>query len=135
MATLPDTTGVDDKFIVAFSIDNGETWLAANATEWSNAEGAANIYNYIPNTGMEVSLDFSAAAGHVMRFAFYAESTISNADNDIHVGNIVLDVVTNTTDIQSVEATDKAVKFIKNGHIYILRDGVIYDAVGRLIRK
>ena len=135
VATLPDTTGVDDKFIVAFSIDNGETWLAANATEWSNAEGAANIYNYIPNTGMEVSLDFSAAAGHVMRFAFYAESTISNADNDIHVGNIVLDVVTNTTDIQSVEATDMAIKFIKNGHIYILRDGVIYDAVGRLINK
>lgn len=135
VATLPDTTGIDDKFIVAFSIDNGATWSAANATEWSNAEGAANIYNYIPNTGMDVSLDFSAAAGHIMRFAFYAESTINNADNDIHVGNIVLEVISNTTDIKAIEANDKAVKFIENGHIYILRDGAIYDAVGRLINK
>ena len=40
----------------------------------------------------------------------------------------------NTTDIQAIEASEKAVKFIENGQLYILRDGVIYDATGRRVR-
>ncbi|MBO7546155.1 MAG: fibronectin type III domain-containing protein [Paludibacteraceae bacterium] len=134
VAQLPDTTGIDDKFIVAFAIDSCTTWLEANATIWNNADGNA-IYNYIPNMGMDVNLDFSAAAGHMVQFAFYAESTVANADNDLHVGNIVLDVISNTTDIQAIEASDKAIKFVENGQIYIRFNGVTYDALGRLIRK
>ena len=134
VAQLPDTTGIDDKFIVAFSIDSCTTWLEANATIWNNADGNA-IYNYIPNMGMDINLDFSAAAGHKLQFAFYAESTVSNADNDLHVGNIVLQVISNTTDIQAIEASDKAIKFVENGQIYIRFNGVTYDALGRLIRK
>ena len=41
----------------------------------------------------------------------------------------------NATDINSIEESDKAVKFIENGQLYIMRNGVVYDAVGRLIRK
>ena len=134
VAQLPDTTGIDDKFIVAFAIDSCTTWLEANATIWNNADGNA-IYNYIPNMGMDVNLDFSAAAGHMVQFAFYAESTVANADNDLHVGNIVLQVISNTTDIQAIEASDKAIKFVENGQIYIRFNGVTYDALGRLIRK
>ncbi len=39
------------------------------------------------------------------------------------------------TNIENVEAKEKAVKFLENGQIYILRDGVVFDALGRVIRK
>lgn len=39
-----------------------------------------------------------------------------------------------TTDINNLEATDKAVKFFENGNLYILREGVVYDATGRVVR-
>ena len=40
----------------------------------------------------------------------------------------------NTTDINSLEASEKAQKFFENGNLYILRDGVVYDATGRVVR-
>ena len=41
----------------------------------------------------------------------------------------------NATDINSIEASDKAVKFIENGQLFIKKNGVVYDAVGRVIRR
>ena len=38
------------------------------------------------------------------------------------------------TGIENVEDQEKAVKFIQNGQIYIRKDGVVYDAMGRVIR-
>ena len=40
----------------------------------------------------------------------------------------------NATNIENVEGQEKAVKFIQNGQIYIRKDGVVYDAMGRVIR-
>lgn len=134
LAGLPDSTGLDDKFMVVFSTDNGATWSEANATIWSNEAGNPNIYNAIPNTGVDILLDFSAAAGHVMRFAFYGESVSSDADNDIHVGNILLDIVGNTTGVDAVMEEGKAMKFFLDGHIYIRMNGKTFDTTGRLVK-
>ena len=38
------------------------------------------------------------------------------------------------TNIENVEGQEKAVKFIQNGQIFIRKDGVVYDAMGRVIR-
>lgn len=38
------------------------------------------------------------------------------------------------TGIENVEGQEKAVKFIENGQIFIRKDGVVYDAMGRVIR-
>ncbi len=40
----------------------------------------------------------------------------------------------NATDIQNIEGCEKAVKFFQNGNLYILRDGVVYDAMGKMVR-
>ena len=40
----------------------------------------------------------------------------------------------NATNIENIAANEKAVKFIENGRILILRDGITYDALGRAIR-
>lgn len=39
-----------------------------------------------------------------------------------------------TTSMADIESEEKAIKFFQNGQLYILRDGVTYDAVGRIIR-
>ena len=40
----------------------------------------------------------------------------------------------NATDIDAIEASEKAVKFIKNGQLFIQKDGVVYDATGRAVK-
>ena len=40
----------------------------------------------------------------------------------------------NATKLEALAETDKAVKFIENGQLLILRDGITYDAMGRVIR-
>ncbi|MBR3647755.1 MAG: hypothetical protein IKN59_05135 [Paludibacteraceae bacterium] len=40
----------------------------------------------------------------------------------------------NTTSINAIEASEKAVKIFENGQMYILRSGVKYDATGRVVK-
>ena len=80
----PNTTGVDDKFAVL--VGDGTSWTTANVVrQWDNA-GSPYILNNIPPAGMTVSLPLGAAGTKYV--AFYAGSTISNADNDLMVDNI-----------------------------------------------
>ena len=46
----------------------------------------------------------------------------------------LVDEENNATNIENVEANETAVKFFENGQIYILRDGITYDAIGRKVR-
>lgn len=46
----------------------------------------------------------------------------------------ILEDENNATGIQNIEDDAEAVKFIKNGQLLIKRDGVVYDAMGRVIR-
>ena len=40
----------------------------------------------------------------------------------------------NATNIENIKVNEKAIKFFENGQLYIKRDGVIYDVMGRIIR-
>ena len=40
----------------------------------------------------------------------------------------------NATNIEAVEAAEEGVKFIQNGKLFIKKNGVVYDAMGRMIR-
>jgi hypothetical protein len=39
------------------------------------------------------------------------------------------------TGIENLREDGKAVKFLENGILYILRDGVVYDTLGRVIQE
>lgn len=88
----PYLNGIDDKFMVIISTDNGATWSQANATIWNNT-GSPNVYNNISNTAQEINIDLSAYVNQSIKIAFYGESTINNADNDIHIDNINVDLI------------------------------------------
>ena len=84
--------GVDDKFIIIVQeMTESPIWTMDNATVWSNQEGADYVYNEIPEHGTTYYIDMSKYAGKNIRVAFYGESTVSNADNYFHFGNISLD--------------------------------------------
>lgn len=130
--TPADTTGTDDIFMVAVSLNAGQTWDSINATVWSNT-GSFPEFNQISRDGMPIWLDFSAYVGNKIKIAFYGQSTVSNADNDLHIGEILLDIVGEGTGIENIEATDKAIKFFRDGNIYIRFNGATYDIVGRKV--
>lgn len=83
--TPPDTSGVDDRFVVL--IGDGFTWSTANIVrEWNNT-GSSYVLNNISPNGERVAISLADHQGH-FRLAFYAGSTLSNADNDFMVNNL-----------------------------------------------
>jgi len=102
----PDrTTGYDDAFVVAISLDNAATWKSEDLTVWANRPFAVHVdqntgdttyvepkyvYNNISSKfgGERIFIDLSKYAGKIINFAFYGESTVSNADNDVHIDNV-----------------------------------------------
>ena len=87
---VADTSGIDDKFMVVISDDAGATWKSENAIVWSNdgqPTGAFSL-NGIPNIPTPISIPLSQYIGKNIKIGFYAESTLSNADNDLHIDNI-----------------------------------------------
>jgi len=45
-----------------------------------------------------------------------------------------LRIVENATNINNIEAVDEAVKFIQNGQLFIKKNGVVYNAVGAVVK-
>ncbi len=83
-------TGVDDRFLIAVSIDGGQTWDAADVVEWNNSGSGQFVYNEVPTIGRTYNINMTNYAGHTVKIGFYGESTTANADNNFHFGNISL---------------------------------------------
>lgn len=98
-----DQTGWDDQFMVVISDDGGKSWKRENATIWNNETtndesdshfvyGKGDyVLNEIPNhsrTNSPISVDLSAYKGKAVKVGFYTESTVQNAYNSLHVGNV-----------------------------------------------
>ena len=82
----PESVGDDDKFIVAITTDNGATWTALST--WDNS--AQHSLASIPHTGTHVNIPLANYANQTVRIAFYGESTVSNADNDLRIDNVMV---------------------------------------------
>lgn len=91
-------TGMDDRFMIIISEDGGATWKMSNATIWDNdsvnhQSGRSLSYNGIPEHGTTYRINLTQYTGKTIAIAFYGESTVSNADNWFHFGNIHLNSV------------------------------------------
>ena len=106
----PATTGVDDKFVVLVSTDDGATWTILR--QWDNADGSKYVYNNIAcsATGENVTIDLSSYADQSVMIAFYGESTVSNADNNLHIDNVAIGVPIAAGDWQTTSSTEKNVQ-------------------------
>ena len=49
-------------------------------------------------------------------------------------GAPALRIIESATNIENIEANEKAIKFIENGKLLIMKNGVVYDTVGTVVR-
>jgi len=96
----------DDKFMVIISTDNGQTWSASDATVWSNVAGATRVLDNVSHLGEEISIPLTQYAGQTIKIAFYAESTIDNGDNDLHIANLSIGEMPACARPEMLEATN-----------------------------
>ena len=82
--------GTDDRFVIYVSEDGGTSWNQANAIVWNNDSTGDYGYNAIPEKAQTYAINLNRYAGKVIQLGFYVESTVSNADNYLHLGNISL---------------------------------------------
>jgi len=86
---LPSPDGFDDKFAVVISTDNGENWSAANILRLWDNQGSEYVLNDISNTGERVIIDLIGYSG-LVKIGFYVESTVDNANNELHIDNFTI---------------------------------------------
>jgi len=87
----PMQNGVDDKFAVVISPDDGVTWSTANILrQYDNVPGSTHKLNRFSTTATAVSIDFTGYSG-LVKLGFYIESSVNNAENDIFVDNLLLE--------------------------------------------
>ena len=84
----PAQTGTDDKFVVLIS--DGRSWTILR--QWDNA-GSPYVLNDLNPTPSTVTINLSSYAGSEVAIAFYGESTVSNADNNLHIDNVSIDYI------------------------------------------
>ena len=84
----PNLNGTDDRFAVLISTDEKQTWTVLR--QWDNNADSKYVYNDIACSavGEEVTIDLSAYAGQNVYIAFYGESMVTNADNNVHIDNV-----------------------------------------------
>ena len=83
-----ETTGLDDKFVVLVSTDDGSSWSILR--QWDNA-GSYYVYNDIATNGESVYINLDGFSDRTLCIAFYGESTVTNADNNLHIDNVSID--------------------------------------------
>lgn len=84
----PNLNGTDDRFAVLISTDEKQTWTVLR--QWDNNADSKYVYNDIACSavGEEVTIDLSDYAEQNVYIAFYGESMVTNADNNVHIDNV-----------------------------------------------
>jgi len=127
-----------------FNVGNGYLYAASSDKNWLKTEATAddNAKATISISTGDATITFQGsntrntlrynpnAQNNAPLFSCYAPSSTTGS-----LPQIYREVaVTPTTWIPEVDNDEPAVKFFRNGHLYILRAGILYDALGRRIR-
>ncbi len=121
-STAPSVSGItDDKFIVAISLDGGETWLQKDATIWASDGSGQYSYTALNEVPEHITIDLTAYAGKSIMIGFYGESTVSGGDNDLHIANVSVNpsnlhcLAVSDMNISKITTQGAAVDFRYNG--------------------
>ena len=111
--------GFDDRFIVLISENNGVSWTQIDV--WDN-QGSNRVLNNVSGTGERMNVNLSGydftnvvppATTVNFKLAFYAESTVFNADNIIHVDNVMINTTLGVTPITNLVVTDVDEEYVR----------------------
>ena len=98
--------GIDDKFAVLVSTNRGASWLSKNIIRlWDNNENTeSSVLNDISHVRSTETIPLTGYS-NVIKFAFYGESTVSNADNSIFIDNVLVTPCPKPTDFTCSDTT------------------------------
>ena len=82
----------DDEFMVIISTDNGATWSRSNATTWGTGADYDYEFASVSNTGTNYTISLDEYLGGTVKIAFYGATGSDDADFDVHVDNIYVQV-------------------------------------------
>lgn len=85
------TSTAGQSFEVQISTDQGSTY--ETLAVWSEDYDADYVYANIPITGETYHVDLTEYIGESVTIRFQAKATISGADNDLHIRNVLVDTV------------------------------------------
>lgn len=114
------------KFMVLASTNNGQSWAMVSDIALSTLASTT----YIPQT-----VDLTAYAGQIVRLAFYAQSTTSGGDNNLHVDNIsvvsggTIPTQVLTINMSANDATMGTTTPAPGTYTYNAGDSVIFTAI------
>lgn len=98
-------------------------WMwGAEAVETTQADGTDCLFTFAPYTGTKTSAEL------------YADDF---ADGDIYgfeLTGYAAPCIDALSAIENTAVKDKAVKFVENGHLYIMSNGVKYNALGEAVK-
>lgn len=83
----PAGEGYDDRFVVLMSTDDCAHWTILRQWGSDDVRDDAALIGF-GVTGTTIVVPVNGLTDENVRFAFYCESTVANADNDLHIGNI-----------------------------------------------
>lgn len=91
-------------FKVLVTTDGGQTWTLASNINLSAIASSTYVPQYV---------NLSAYAGNTVRIAFYAQSTVSGGDNNLHIDNIEVnestgDICYPVTDLAASDVTSES---------------------------
>ena len=83
---------LDDKFVVLITADGGESWQILR--QWDN-DSSEYVYNNIACAadGEPVAIPLNGYNGQDVYIAFYGESTVTGGDNNLHIDNVLIDII------------------------------------------
>ena len=139
--TNPPAAAPDDKFAVLVSTDNGLTWDLANATIFADGDedtehNFSDLTNSMTTCFVRLANSENVPFTGTIKVAFYAESTVSNGDNDLFIDNIAIDewedcVVPYNVAVNNVRSSKADVTFTEMGSAtsweYVLIEGANAD--------
>ena len=92
----PATNGDDDKFVILISTDFGASWEILRT--YTNDGSSDYTLNDFTPQAQKVVVDLSDYDHQTAQLAFYVESTVYNADNNLHIDNVNVDQVYTVND-------------------------------------
>lgn len=117
-------------FMILVSTDGAQTWTLASNISLTSIASSTYMPQYI---------DLSAYAGETVRIAFYAQSTTSGGDNNLHIDNILIEESTGdlclpVTNLAANNITDEGATLTWTGtadnyNIYDMSDTSIVASV------
>ena len=92
----PETDGDDDKFVILISTDFGVSWEMLRT--YANDGSSDYSLNDLTPQSQKVVFDLSDYDNQTVQLAFYAETTVANADNYLHIDNVNVNQVYTVND-------------------------------------